>query len=55
MSAPSLNRRQFLRAGTAAGVSLAAFPGSAPAFLRSRPKLTHGIQSGDVTADTGIV
>ena len=55
MSAPSLNRRQFLRAGTAAGVSLAAFPGSAPAFLRSRPKLTHGIQSGDVTADAGIV
>ena len=55
MPAPSLNRRQFLRAGTAAGVSLAAFPGSAPAFLRSRPKLTHGIQSGDVTADAGIV
>lgn len=55
MPAPSLNRRQFLRAGTAAGVSLAAFPGSAPAFLRSRPQLTHGIQSGDVTADAGIV
>jgi alkaline phosphatase D len=53
--ASSLNRRQFLRAGTAAGVSLAAFPRSAPAFLRSRRKLAHGIQSGDVTADAGIV
>ena len=55
MSARSLNRRQFLRAGAAAGVSLAAFPGAAPAFVRSRPKLPYGIQSGDVTADSGIV
>src|SRR5262245_58038464 len=57
MSARSLNRRQFLRAGAgaAAGVSLAAFPGAAPAFVRSRPKLPYGIQSGDVTADSAIV
>jgi alkaline phosphatase D len=32
-----------------------AFPGRAPAFVRSRPELTHGIQSGDVTSRSGIV
>ncbi len=51
----SLSRRQFLRAGAVAGVSVVALPGSAPAFVRSRPQLTHGIQSGDITARTGVV
>jgi alkaline phosphatase D len=51
----SLNRRQFLRAGAAGGAALLAFPNRAPAFVRSRPSLTHGIQSGDVTARSGIV
>jgi alkaline phosphatase D len=55
MPSSSLNRRQFLRAGAAAGAGLVAFPGRAPAFIRSRPQLTHGIQSGDVTADAGFV
>jgi alkaline phosphatase D len=55
MSSSSLNRRQFLRAGAAAGAGLVAFPGRAPAFIRSRPQFTHGIQSGDVTADAGFV
>ncbi len=50
-----LSRRQFLRAGGAAGVTLVALPGRAPAFVRSRPQLTHGIQSGDVTSRAGIV
>src|SRR5262245_40478464 len=55
MSSSSLNRRQFHRAGAAAGAGLVAFPGRAPAFVRSRPQLTHGIQSGDVTAKSGYV
>jgi alkaline phosphatase D len=55
MPATSLSRRQFLRAGAAAGAALVVAPGRAPAFVRSRPQLTHGVQSGDVTADAGIV
>jgi alkaline phosphatase D len=55
MSSTSLSRRQFLRAGAAAGAAFVATPGRAPAFVRSRPQLTHGIQSGDVTADSAIV
>jgi len=50
-----LSRRQFIRAGAAAGVVTAFAPGRAPAFVRSRPLLTHGIQSGDTTARSGIV
>jgi alkaline phosphatase D len=55
MTAASLSRRQFLRAGAGAGAALVVAPRRAPAFVRSRPQLTHGIQSGDVTADAGIV
>jgi alkaline phosphatase D len=55
MSSTSLSRRQFLRVGAAGGAALLAAPGRAPAFVRSRPQLTHGIQSGDVTADSAIV
>jgi alkaline phosphatase D len=55
MSATPLNRRQFLRAGAAAGAALVVAPTRAPAFVRSRPQITHGIQSGDVTADSAYV
>jgi alkaline phosphatase D len=51
----TLSRRQFLKAGAAAGASVVAFPGRAPAFVRSRPVLTHGIQSGEVTPFSGVV
>jgi len=51
----SFNRRQFLQTGAVAGAALVVAPAGAPAFIRSRPSLTHGIQSGDVTARTGIV
>jgi alkaline phosphatase D len=54
-STTHLSRRQFLRAGAAAGVGAVMLPGRAPAFVRSRPVLTHGIQSGDVTSRTGLV
>jgi alkaline phosphatase D len=54
MSGASFSRRQFLTTGAAAGAALVV-PSRAPAFLRSRPQLTHGIQSGDVTADAGFV
>ena len=46
-------RREIVRAG-AAGAALLALP-AAPAFARSRPALTHGIQSGDVGARDGWV
>ncbi|HSA50858.1 MAG TPA: alkaline phosphatase D family protein [Yinghuangia sp.] len=62
----SLGRRNFLRAGTAAGAGLALTPvvggsasaasGDAPGLLVSgRPELTHGVQSGDATASSAIV
>jgi alkaline phosphatase D len=51
----TLSRRQFIKAGAAAGASVVAFPQGAPAFVRSRPVLTHGIQSGEVTAGSGVV
>jgi alkaline phosphatase D len=50
-----LSRRQFLQASAVAGASLVAAPGRAPAFVRSRPVITHGIQSGDVEARSGVV
>jgi alkaline phosphatase D len=51
----TLSRRQFLRNGAFAGAAVVAFPGRAPAFVRSRPVLTHGIQSGEVTPFSGVV
>ena len=52
----TLSRRQFLRTGAAAGTALIALPtGRAPAFVRSRPVLTHGVQSGEVSASSGLV
>jgi alkaline phosphatase D len=55
MTTYDLTRRQLLRAG-AAGAALATVP-AAPALGvgRSRPLLTHGIQSGDVTDRRAIV
>lgn len=50
-----MSRRQFLEASAMAGASLAVAPGRAPAFVRSRPVITHGVQSGDVAARSGVV
>jgi alkaline phosphatase D len=50
-----IRRRDFLRTAAAAGTAFVAFPGRAPAFVRSRPQLTHGIQSGDPSARGGVV
>ena len=53
-----LRRRELLAAGggLAAGLLVPAWRASAaPAFVRSRPVLTHGVQTGDVTRRTAIV
>src|SRR3954464_4560427 len=53
-----LDRRSFLRNGLAVGGG-AALLGTGPraaALVRSgRPQITHGVQSGDVSAHEGIV
>src|SRR4051794_27809846 len=46
-------RRRLLVTG-AAGTAMVALGGT-PAFARSRPLLTHGVQSGDVTAHSGVI
>jgi alkaline phosphatase D len=59
----ALNRRALLRNGLIAGggaVLLGGTPraanAAAPAFVRAgRPQLTHGVQSGDVTANRAVV
>ncbi|RAY15086.1 alkaline phosphatase [Actinomadura craniellae] len=57
----ALDRRDFLRTGLAAGGGAAllgvAEPAlAAPALLRrDRPAITHGVQSGDVTATEAVV
>ncbi|HEY0357506.1 MAG TPA: alkaline phosphatase D family protein [Mycobacteriales bacterium] len=59
-----LSRRDLIRTGLLAGGAAALAPGRAlaspgraavPAFVRSRPALTHGIQSGDVSSGGGLV
>ena len=50
-----LSRRQFLQASAVAGAALVAAPGRAPAFVRSRPVITHGVQSGEVATRSGVV
>ena len=50
-----LSRRALLRSGALAGASLLAAPRHAPAFLRSRPVLPYGVQSGDVRANSAVV
>lgn len=50
-----LRRRTLLTAGLGAGVALAA-PSSATGLVVSgRPRLTHGVMSGDVTTNSGVV
>lgn len=51
----SIDRRTLLRAGLAGGVA-GTFLGT-PAFARTgaRPVLTHGVQTGDATADSAVV
>ena len=55
----SISRRNLLRAGLAGGVASVAGGAlvEAPAFSSAgtRPVLTHGVQSGDATADSAIV
>lgn len=46
------SRRRFLGQGAAA---VAAFAAPAISYAGSRPKITHGLQSGDVGIDRGIV
>jgi alkaline phosphatase D len=55
----AMDRRTFLRTGIVVGGGVAALGGpapAAPALVRSgRPGLTHGVQSGDVTARSAVV
>jgi alkaline phosphatase D len=52
----SIDRRTLLRAGVAGGVAGTFLSGPAFAYKPSgRPVLTHGVQSGDATADSAIV
>ena len=56
MSDSTLSRRELLRAGGGLAATALVLPTRAPAFVRSdRPALTHGVQSGDVTARRGVV
>ncbi|GAB3429409.1 alkaline phosphatase D family protein [Flindersiella endophytica] len=59
-----IERRKLLRGGALAGLGLAAGTNAvaparalaAPALVRAaRPELTHGVQSGDPTADSAVV
>jgi alkaline phosphatase D len=60
-SSPRIDRRTLLRSSTAVGAGLlaaGALPAAAgtPAFVRGgRPRLTHGVQSGDVSARAATV
>lgn len=58
-SAFQITRRSLLRGGAAAGAGLAGarlFGFAAPAIAQTnRPVFTHGVQSGDVTANSGII
>ena len=48
-----LSRRRFLSTAAATGVGLVAMPYLSRAA--DRPVLTHGVQSGDVGADGGVI
>src|SRR3984893_19497722 len=48
-----LSRRRFLATAAATGVSAIAMPHRSRAA--ARPMVTHGVQSGDVGADGGVV
>src|SRR5215212_10550340 len=54
---PLPSRRRFLKTATAA-TALTTFGGIAAPYLSraaDRPLITHGIQSGDVSIDSGVV
>lgn len=53
--ATTMTRRSLVRAGALAGAGLLAVSARAPAFVRSRPELPLGVQSGDPTSDGAIV
>ncbi len=48
-----MSRRRFLSTAAAAGVSAIAMPYLSRAA--DRPVITHGVQSGDVGADGGVI
>src|SRR6202140_2121948 len=50
---PRISRRRFLSTAAAAGVSTLAMPYLSRAA--DRPVVTHGVQSGDVGADGGVI
>ena len=55
---PPVHRRSLLAGGAALGAGLVAAPRSfaAPALVRSgRPRLTHGVQSGDVRSGAAVL
>ncbi len=59
---PGISRRRFLTGAAAfgggiVGAGVLGRPGLAlaPGTVRERPRITHGVQSGDVTAASGIV
>src|ERR1700754_1119193 len=49
----NLTRRRFLSTAAAAGAGVIAMPYLSRAA--DRPVITHGVQSGDVSADSGVV
>jgi alkaline phosphatase D len=50
-----VTRRAALRSGLVAGAGLLAGATGAPAFVRARPALPYGVQSGDPAADGAVV
>src|SRR6201986_1967620 len=48
-----LSRRRFLSTAAATGVGLVTMPYLSRAA--DRPAVTHGVQSGDVSADGGVI
>ena len=53
MIVPKISRRRFLSTAAATGVSTLAMPYLSRAA--DRPQISHGVQSGDVGADGGVV
>ena len=56
-NAPRLTRRSFLARAASAGTLAATGTLARPYLSRAadRPKITHGVQSGDVSMDSGVV
>src|SRR5262245_65664249 len=52
-----ISRRRFLQTSAMAGTAFAGSGMFAPFVSRAadRPMVTHGVQSGDVTADSGMI